>query len=270
MLQANPLTIRDYLDRLSGLPQRSPLTALPLLGETVRQSRFKSVLAVLLQNGEDAGANPPGKTIADYRVNPVRTQVYAGLRKISATRVGEQLADQPPTEAADRADNADLPADTGETTAALEEVVSSNGGETISGVCGISGGGDTRQIIDRSILRAAEKYDLPPALIRGVVRAESDFQVQAVSPAGAQGLMQLMPATARELGVEDPFDIAQNIDGGARYLRQMLGLFDGDVRHALAAYNAGPGTVKRYNGIPPYPETVHYVNRVMRFSGASA
>lgn len=119
------------------------------------------------------------------------------------------------------------------------------------------------QRIAAGIQAAAAKYDLPPALIRGVIRAESDFQPAAVSPAGAQGLMQLMPATAEELGVENPFDIEQNIDGGARYLRQMLDLFGGDLGRALAAYNAGPGTVMRYNGQVPYAETRRYVQKVL-------
>ncbi|UCF95522.1 MAG: lytic transglycosylase domain-containing protein [Desulfobacterales bacterium] len=125
-------------------------------------------------------------------------------------------------------------------------------------------------LIERSIERAAAQYQLPPALLTAVVRAESDFKVTAVSPAGAQGLMQLMPATARELGVNDPFDIEQNINGGARYLRQMLDRFDGDLRLALAAYNAGPGTVKKFGGDVPYPETRLYVERVLRFAGQAA
>ena len=123
-----------------------------------------------------------------------------------------------------------------------------------------------QQIIDQNIQKAAAKYDLAPDLIRGVIRAESNFEVKAVSRAGAQGLMQLMPATAKELGVEDSFDIAQNIDGGAKYLRQMLDRFSGNVRKALAAYNAGPGTVIKYNGRVPYPETRRYVKRVLLFS----
>lgn len=120
--------------------------------------------------------------------------------------------------------------------------------------------------IATSIQAAATRYDLPTGLIHSVIRAESNFQPQAVSRAGAQGLMQLMPGTAEELGVEDPFDIEQNIDGGARYLRQMLDRFGGDVKQALAAYNAGPGTVMRYNGDVPYAETRGYVQKVLRYS----
>lgn len=116
-----------------------------------------------------------------------------------------------------------------------------------------------------SIDEAAKRYDLPKALIQAVVQAESDYQVRAVSSAGAQGLMQLMPATARELGVKDPFDINQNIDGGAKYLRRMLDQFNGDIKLALSAYNAGPGTVIKYDGRVPFAETRAYVDRVMRF-----
>jgi soluble lytic murein transglycosylase-like protein len=116
------------------------------------------------------------------------------------------------------------------------------------------------------IKKAADKYDLSPALLQAVVKAESNFQARAISPAGAQGLMQLMPATARELGVEDPFDIEQNINGGAQYLRRMLDQFDGNLKLALSAYNAGPGTVNRYNGNVPYAETQAYVARVLGYA----
>jgi hypothetical protein len=124
--------------------------------------------------------------------------------------------------------------------------------------------------IEAGITKAAERYDLPGTLIRAVVQAESGFKVRAVSPAGAQGLMQLMPGTAKEMGVTDPFDIEQNIDGGSRYLRAMLDRFDGDVRLALSAYNAGPGTVAKYSGRVPYAETRNYVDRVLRFVRLSA
>ena len=120
------------------------------------------------------------------------------------------------------------------------------------------------KLIADSIKQAAKQYKLPEKLIQNVIRAESNFRADAVSPAGAQGLMQLMPATAKELGVEDPFDVRQNIDGGARYLRQMLNRFGGDIRLALAAYNAGPGTVIKYNGNVPYRETQTYIKKILK------
>jgi len=122
-----------------------------------------------------------------------------------------------------------------------------------------------QQIIDLNVSRAAARHDLPEALIRGVIKAESDFQVNAVSSAGAQGLMQLMPATAKELGVENPFNIAENINGGAKYLKKMLNTFNGDLVMALAAYNAGPQTIKNHQGRIPFLETRNYVQRVLSF-----
>jgi soluble lytic murein transglycosylase-like protein len=113
---------------------------------------------------------------------------------------------------------------------------------------------------------AAAKYGLDPALLRGLIRQESNFDPNAGSPAGAQGLCQLMPGTAAALGCTNVHDPAQNIDAGARYLRQQLDAFGGDVSKALAAYNAGPGAVKRYGGVPPYAETQNYVRQVQAYA----
>ncbi|MBF0104772.1 MAG: lytic transglycosylase domain-containing protein [Deltaproteobacteria bacterium] len=108
----------------------------------------------------------------------------------------------------------------------------------------------------------AKKYGLDPNLLAGLIRQESNFNPYAVSHCGAMGLGQIMPETARYLGVKDPFNAAQNLDASAKYLKEQLDNFGGDVNKALAAYNAGPGAVKKYGGIPPFTETQNYVRAI--------
>jgi soluble lytic murein transglycosylase-like protein len=127
-----------------------------------------------------------------------------------------------------------------------------------------TGGGPTAY--DAQIQAAAARNGVDPALLKGLIRQESNFDPNAGSPAGAQGLMQLMPGTARELGVIDALDPAQNLDGGTRYLRMLVAQYGGDLGKALAAYNAGPGAVQRYGGVPPYAETQNYVRQVQAYA----
>jgi membrane-bound lytic murein transglycosylase B len=126
---------------------------------------------------------------------------------------------------------------------------------------------------DPIILDAAKKYDVDAALISAVIKAESDYNPREISNKGAQGLMQLMPATAERFGVRDSFDAKANINGGVQYLRWLLDTFAGNADLAVAAYNAGEGNVWKYNGVPPFRETINYLSRVgrhMRYTAAGS
>lgn len=131
-------------------------------------------------------------------------------------------------------------------------------GSSTSGSSSASSG-DFKQIIQS----ASQKYGVDVKLVEAVIKAESNFNPSAVSSAGAEGLMQLMPGTAQDLGVSNSLDPEQNVDGGVKLLRSLLNSYDGNVSLALAAYNAGPGAVNKYGGIPPYKETQSYVKKIL-------
>lgn len=137
-------------------------------------------------------------------------------------------------------------------------------GEALARAGAMAQPGEPATGVDPIVRDAAARYGVDADLIHAVIRAESDYDPRCRSHAGAMGLMQLMPGTAAGLGVADAWDPAQNVDGGTRYLRRQLDRF-GDLRLALAAYNAGPGAVSRYGGVPPYDETRTYVQRVLEY-----
>lgn len=123
--------------------------------------------------------------------------------------------------------------------------------------------------MDAIFEEAADLYDVPLNLLKAMGKAESGFDANAVSSAGAQGVMQLMPATARSLGVEDPFDARSNIMGGAKYISQQLKKYNGNIDLALAAYNAGSGNVAKYGGVPPFKETRNYIQRIKGYMNSN-
>lgn len=145
----------------------------------------------------------------------------------------------------------------------LAPVVNAQEVETIPADIPLSGDCD----LDWIIFRAGEKTGVDPRFIHAVIQQESQYNTKAVSPAGAEGLMQMMPATAERFGLKDPFDPKANVEAGTNYLKWLLKRFDGDVSKALAGYNAGEGAVDKYKGVPPYGETQNYVNKIVTHYG---
>ena len=115
------------------------------------------------------------------------------------------------------------------------------------------------------IIQTSNRHQVDPAIVKAIIMAESGYNPRAISKAGAKGLMQLMPKTAQDLGVEDSFNPQQNISGGVRYFKQLMNRFNGDFKLALAAYNAGSTTVRRYKGVPPFKATQHYIKKVFKY-----
>ncbi len=151
----------------------------------------------------------------------------------------------------------------------LETAITNANLQNAPGSNAVSGTGGSTVRLDDIFQKASDTYHVPVELLKAVAKAESNFNPMAESHAGAQGIMQLMPGTAKSLGVTDSFDPEQNIMGGAKYLSQQLERYDGNTTLALAAYNAGPGNVAKYEGVPPFKETQNYITKVMGYAGES-
>lgn len=267
MVSKNGMTIRDYLARHTLSKDLSKRWNAASEGPRDGTDPFARLLkSSLSRSDRKENRASAGLTAADYLANPVPARVPA--RQVPQ---GDPRSSIPCDSARLTDDSSSAP---GARSLAPISTSPANRDDRSSPASGRSGknngihddSGET-ETIEKCIQEAAQKYELAPELIKAVIKAESGFRVDAVSVAGAQGLMQLMPGTAKDLGVTNPFDIRQNIDGGARYLRQMFDLFDGDTRLALSAYNAGPGNVRKYGGDVPFLETRRYVVRVLASVG---
>jgi soluble lytic murein transglycosylase-like protein len=149
----------------------------------------------------------------------------------------------------------------------LEKTLSAKGSASDLSELAGSSASSKNTSFESLIQQAGDKYGVDPDLVKAVIQNESAYDPTAISSAGAMGLMQLMPDTAANLGVENPMNPAENIDGGVKLLRELLNQFGGNVTNTIAAYNAGPGAVQQYGGVPPYQETQLYVNRVLSTYG---
>ncbi len=255
MVSKTGMTIRDYFARHSLSKDRvGRWSAAPKEPRAHADPFVRLLKSSLSRSGPKVAEGQAGLTAADYLARPVVSRLSGGKES------REAFAPPAATGSAHQADTASsAPEPTAPAAADSAAPARASSGPTRGRPADVG----RKETIEACIGESARKYNLPPGLIKAVIEAESGFRPDAVSVAGAQGLMQLMPATARDLGVTDSFDIRQNIDGGSRYLRQMLDLFGGDTRLALAAYNAGPGNVQKYGGEVPFPETRQYVGRVL-------
>jgi soluble lytic murein transglycosylase-like protein len=204
-----------------------------------------------------AAAVPAGELATLQRMQQLQALIESA-RQVSSggviTPAGVASAGAPSTGATDFASalQAATSSDAASGAAAGSEIVGTAG-------AGTSGESEYESLIDQ----AAARNGVDPAILHGLIEQESGFNPSATSSAGAAGLTQLMPGTASSLGVANPLDPAESIEGGARYLGQLMGQFGGNAEDALAAYNAGPGAVQQYGGVPPYSETQSYVSKVL-------
>ncbi len=219
------------------------------------------------------GGIPAGVTASELAVSQRVQQLQSLIESARQVAAGGVLsAGAASTGATSTAGYSGSPA-TGTDFASALQVATTADAASATGAAGVypslvqgAAGGESGSQYDALIEQSAARNGLDPAVLHGLIQQESDFNPSAGSSAGAQGLTQLMPGTASSLGVANPLDPAESIEGGARYLGQMMAKFGGNTEDALAAYNAGPGAVQQYGGIPPYAETQSYVSKVLGYA----
>jgi len=267
----NGMKIEDYMRRSTGLfkeirlseSKENPSAASSPGGSSAPS--FSGILSTIQnKQPEPAKASVQAMTLEDYQVKANRIPAFQKIDRLrmnrnkAAASAGESGVDSgTPTRS-----RTTSPSSFSRKMRSVQQPSAGRNAAAATRVASLSP--DARQTkIHQTIEQTARKYGLAPELVHSIVQAESNYQPNAVSSAGAMGLMQLMPETAKEMGVSNPFDIQQNIEGGIKYLKKMLDTFDGDLKKALQAYNAGPGAVVRHKGEVPYAETRSYVQRVM-------
>lgn len=230
-----------------------------------------SALTIEPTTGESGPADVAGATRRVQQLQGLVAQAASGSTASFAAALQEASAGpasspgQAPSPATAASAAASSPSPTATTAAYLAPTTASLPASAVP-AAGVESAGASPY--DAAIAQAAARNGIEPALLHGLIQQESGFNPNARSSSGALGLTQLMPGTASSLGVSDPLDPTQSIEGGARYLGEMLAKFGGNTADALAAYNAGPGAVSQYGGVPPYPETQAYVQKVLGYAAA--
>jgi soluble lytic murein transglycosylase-like protein len=200
-----------------------------------------------------------------FSIRHERREIVGDTTRLYVTADGSSFVDVPTAQIEHFEVAPEMPASGTASTSPLLTAAARNGAPSASLFPASSGFASSSKIDLNDVVNSTSgRYRLDPDLVNSVIKAESGFNVRAVSPKGAQGLMQLMPGTASQLGVPNTFDAAANVEGGAKYLRELLERYDFDLIKALAAYNAGPRRVEQFGGVPPYYETRAYVARVVK------